>query len=202
MKNITLPPPAWAFGHHITLPSDLKASNLSEFLDVIKLVTKFPMEGLYLEKGDLEKEVSYTLDSTRFGRGSLSYLKAQNLTIMGVSRSGYSLEDPIFNRSKFINDSGIYVKTLHGGKYTGLDINGKVIYIDYSMNDSAVLVGQQMDEFSKAIGGVKYGVSLKSNEVSKQFCTAESCYTEYHHLPERSWFIQKPGNIEMSLDTF
>jgi hypothetical protein len=47
-----LPPPAWAFGHHMTVPKDLQTlsgGNLTQMLETIREDLKFPLEGILQE---------------------------------------------------------------------------------------------------------------------------------------------------------
>jgi len=45
-KDFVLPPPSWALGHHISLPDSIPSNDLVKYLENIKTLTKFPMEGI------------------------------------------------------------------------------------------------------------------------------------------------------------
>lgn len=76
MRNIVLPPPSWAFGHHITLPSGFDNQDLSTFLEGIETSTGFPYEGIVMQRRDLDKEKSFTLNTDIFTSESIDWITA------------------------------------------------------------------------------------------------------------------------------
>ena len=76
-----------------------------------------------------------------------------------------------------------------------------MVFVDYSKDEAADLAGLFIHNFRSTFGQSKVGVSLLSNEVSLSHCTIESCYVNYNNLPIATWYIHKPGNLLMTINT-
>jgi len=47
----------------------------------------------------------------------------------------------------------------------------------------------------------RVGVHLARNEISLERCTLETCYMNFADYPASSWYIHKPGNLQMTINT-
>jgi len=47
----------------------------------------------------------------------------------------------------------------------------------------------------------RVGVRLARNEISLERCTLETCYMNFADYPASSWYIHKPGNLPMTINT-
>jgi len=101
------------------------------------------MEGLVLMERDQDKDKSFTLDSQIFNNDTLKYIHDNDLSIVAISKSGLPTNGGTLAQDaalKYIKDKNLQIRSQDGSIYEGVDHQGNVIYIDYSMEDSQALV--------------------------------------------------------------
>lgn len=205
--DFSLPPPLWAFGHHATIARDLNTGlpvfkGLKEYLTAIP--GSLPLEGIVIDDLDLEHNYAFTLDRAFFEDNELDLYHQQGFTLTQVSGSGFPSHGRWEKDAALDLLNGLKVQTLDSKDYKGQDENGEVVYTDYSKADSSKFVTKLVTDFVTNARTDKsvVGVQLKRNEVSKQECKVESCFVDYQDLPAGTWYIHKPGNLDMTINTF
>ena len=115
-------------------------------------------------------------------------------------KDGQVPNDPVI---KLIQQKNYEVRNLEGKVFEAYGNNGNLVFIDYSISQVSEVAQLMYTEFQEDSGFThRVGVHLADNEVSLPRCTVGSCYMSFAGVPSDSWYIHKPGNLPMTVNTF
>eukprot|EP00347_Sterkiella_histriomuscorum_P006383 403352970 len=202
-----LPPLEFMYGtYQIFKDQDL---TMKEYVQQFKNSTQQPpLEGLMLSMDSLDGFQSMSFNETNYSsiRDDLYFMQQNGLKIFQIQKSGVSIEN-LNDYLKFIFSNNLTISGVAGTdqqNLTGIDEQGSVIYVDYSVSTSQQYIDLVVNDFMKnySFDETQFGIQLKRNEISNLYCSEGGiCFKEQFDQDNINW-VGKPGNTQMTLNSF